>query len=445
MSVSARVTRTVTENHLKVEKRKEMSFNARVYRVLIASPGDVAQEREIAVDTIQSWNDLNSAERQLVLLPLRWETHSAPEYGRRPQEVINRQVVDHADLLVGVFWTRVGSPTGVADSGTLEEIERVASQGKPILLYFSQAKQDPDLIDLEQLQRLREFKRKTFPKALIETYSTIIEFRDKLARQIEIQLRTLIAEESQGEGNISKIPPITDIQFEFADLASGNRIGQRLEIESAVIELEGQENLPDFGDSAPEHDQSLGLFSSYFSTSRKNKDYYRDMVRYLVRSNFFRPIRFWLKNVGGLGARDVYVDIRFTSESGNLTATTVSAARLSPPGESMRLPTLAWGDYADANGPQQFGNHWTTKLEIRALQPQRDVSPGADIVIGAAKSGLIMVTANIYADTLPEPVTRMLHLNWKVTKIQKSAIEILQEAGVKVEQDKQPTNPLAAE
>ncbi len=95
-----------------------MTYSARVFRILIASPSDVTDERDIAVKTIQEWNDLNSAERQIVLLPLRWETHSAPEYGRRPQEVINRQVVDHSDLLVGIFWTRIGSPTGVADSGT---------------------------------------------------------------------------------------------------------------------------------------------------------------------------------------------------------------------------------------------------------------------------------------------------------------------------------------
>ncbi|MEQ8749171.1 MAG: hypothetical protein RIC52_05280, partial [Amphiplicatus sp.] len=174
-----------------------MSFNARVFRVLIASPSDVADEREIAVAAIQAWNNLNSSERQIVLLPLRWETHSAPEYGRRPQEVINRQVVDSCDLLVGIFWTRIGSPTGIADSGTLEEIERVASQGKPVMLYFSRAAQDPDRIDLGQLQKLREFKTKTFPKALIETYTTQIEFRDKLAAQLEIQLRTLLVSENQ--------------------------------------------------------------------------------------------------------------------------------------------------------------------------------------------------------------------------------------------------------
>ena len=149
-----------------------MSFPARVYRILIASPSDVSDEREIAVSTIQNWNDMNSGERQLVLLPLRWETHSSPEYGKRPQEIINRQVVDRCDLLLGIFWTRIGSPTGTAESGTLEEIERVAAQGKPVMLYFSQLRQNPDNIDLEQLRKLREFKENTFPNALVETYST---------------------------------------------------------------------------------------------------------------------------------------------------------------------------------------------------------------------------------------------------------------------------------
>jgi hypothetical protein len=114
-----------------------MSYGARVFRILTASPSDVEDERELAVRTIQEWNDLHSADRRGVLLPLRWETHSAPRYGERPQEVINRQVVDHADLLIGVFWTRVGTPTGIAESGTLEEIERVAAEGKLVMLYFS--------------------------------------------------------------------------------------------------------------------------------------------------------------------------------------------------------------------------------------------------------------------------------------------------------------------
>ena len=46
-----------------------MAYQARVFRILIASPSDVIEEREIAVRTIQEWNDLNSGERRIVLLP----------------------------------------------------------------------------------------------------------------------------------------------------------------------------------------------------------------------------------------------------------------------------------------------------------------------------------------------------------------------------------------
>lgn len=55
-----------------------MSYNSRVYRILIASPSDVGEEREVAAKVIQEWNDLYSLTRKVTLLPLRWETHVAP-------------------------------------------------------------------------------------------------------------------------------------------------------------------------------------------------------------------------------------------------------------------------------------------------------------------------------------------------------------------------------
>jgi hypothetical protein len=53
-----------------------------------------------------------------------WRTHSHPAAGARPQALLNKQVVDRCDILVGVFRLRFGTPTGVADSGTEEAIRR---------------------------------------------------------------------------------------------------------------------------------------------------------------------------------------------------------------------------------------------------------------------------------------------------------------------------------
>lgn len=141
-----------------------MPYDARVFQILIASPSDVQEERKILAEVIYEWNHVNSRDRRVVLLPLRWETHSSPEMGLRAQAVINKQIVDHCDMAVGVFWTRVGTPTSEAESGTAEEVARVGDAGKPVMLYFSKSKVDLDSVDLEEYMRLRDLRRRHIPR-----------------------------------------------------------------------------------------------------------------------------------------------------------------------------------------------------------------------------------------------------------------------------------------
>ena len=70
---------------------------------MLASPSDVNEERQVAREIILDWNNINSASRSIVLLPIGWEYNSVPTMGDRPQEIINRQVLKNADLLVGIF------------------------------------------------------------------------------------------------------------------------------------------------------------------------------------------------------------------------------------------------------------------------------------------------------------------------------------------------------
>jgi hypothetical protein len=48
-----------------------MSFKAQVYRVLIASPSDLAEERQAATDAINEWNSQHAAAESTILLPKR--------------------------------------------------------------------------------------------------------------------------------------------------------------------------------------------------------------------------------------------------------------------------------------------------------------------------------------------------------------------------------------
>lgn len=136
-----------------------MPHTATVLKVMIASPGDVAQERKMIPEVIEEWNAVHSADKGIVLLPAAWETHSAPKMGDRAQAVINDQVLKDCDLLIGVFWTRIGTPTGEAASGTVEEIEEHIKAGKPAMLYFSSVPVVPDSIDQAQYSELQKLKR----------------------------------------------------------------------------------------------------------------------------------------------------------------------------------------------------------------------------------------------------------------------------------------------
>ena len=111
-------------------------FPANVLRVMIASPGDVKEEREIVTKEVYRWNDAHALSRKLVLQPVKWETHSTPQLGVPPQDVPD-QILYDADILIGIFGTRVGTRTEKYISGTVEEIKRHVTAGKTAKVYFS--------------------------------------------------------------------------------------------------------------------------------------------------------------------------------------------------------------------------------------------------------------------------------------------------------------------
>lgn len=167
-----------------------MAFQATVCNVMIASPGDVQVERNIVREVVHEWNTVNAMSRNAVLLPVGWETHSTPLQGDRPQAIINWQILKDSDLLVAAFWTRLGTPTGKAASGTVEEIEEHIKTGKPALLYFSAAPVAPDSVDPDQYQALKKFKDECKKRGLYETYDSPTEFHDKVRRHLGMTLNS---------------------------------------------------------------------------------------------------------------------------------------------------------------------------------------------------------------------------------------------------------------
>ncbi|HUW87871.1 MAG TPA: hypothetical protein VMW30_05800 [Candidatus Paceibacterota bacterium] len=163
-------------------------FPAIAIKVLIASPSDVERECEAIEATIHRWNSLHAERQGIVLLPIRWTTHSRPEMGAPPQTILNSQIVDPSDVLIACFGHRMGTPTASSDSGTSEEIERFIATGRPAIVYFSESQVNIADIDTEQLQRRNELRARMQVEGFLGSYSDI----DDLRRHVEADLVRLV-------------------------------------------------------------------------------------------------------------------------------------------------------------------------------------------------------------------------------------------------------------
>jgi hypothetical protein len=167
-----------------------MPFSAIVLRVMIASPGDVQKERAVVREVVSEWNSTNGAHRNVMLLATGWETDVAPEMGDAPQSIIDKRILKDADLVVGMFWTRLGTPTASYASGAVEEIEEHLKAGKPAMLYFSSAPAPLDSVDPAQYQALKAFKDSCRTRGLFQTYADVDDFRRKLSNDLQLTMNS---------------------------------------------------------------------------------------------------------------------------------------------------------------------------------------------------------------------------------------------------------------
>ena len=109
----------------------------------------------------------------------------------RPQSIINNQMAKDCDILIGAFWKRLGTPTGVEASGTVEEVKEFLRLRKPVMLYFSKAPSDLETLDTKQLEALKAFKSEIKVKGLLGEYGTVAELGSKLITQLTIVMREI--------------------------------------------------------------------------------------------------------------------------------------------------------------------------------------------------------------------------------------------------------------
>jgi hypothetical protein len=241
---------------------------------------------------------------------------------------------------------------------------------------------DPERIELSQIHQLKQFKQKTYPKALIESYKSPTEFRDKFQRQLELKVRELQKTDASGESPLS---------ISFVCATTGELLSDKYDL--AV-------DLPVVAD--------LG------AVAEADRDQVQKLVQtHVTAANTF-PIALAVANASTAGIRNLFVALTITSSSPQ-----VSLSSTAPSDHAQLDLWLKSGIFGkssaaekaeaalakfDAEKLQQDGEQtWQLSFEWEALQPQRTRLVKPLLWVQARETTRLSIAARVYADTFPEP------------------------------------------
>lgn len=164
----------------------------KIIRCFIASPGDTVEERNVCESVFNDINTGIGTAYGFILQSLRWENDVHPGLGNGGQDVINSQIRDKYDLFIGIMYTKFGTQTEHAESGTEEEFniayERALKQkNMEIMFYFNDAALNPSKLNLEQYQKVTDFRTNVVQqKCMYSMYDGIQDFEQKLRNHLNL-------------------------------------------------------------------------------------------------------------------------------------------------------------------------------------------------------------------------------------------------------------------
>lgn len=184
------------------------------YSIFIGSPSDLQEERIAIEEVIKELNLTYGVKQNIIIELLKWETHSAPGIStNHPQTLITNDIGEDYDIFIGILWTKFGTPTENAGSGTEEEYQNAVNRFEEdnnslqILFYFKDlAPKSLKDINPTELIKIDEFKKSLPPKKILYwEYDTCENLKNFLRLHIPRRITNLV-ESQTGIVKTNQVP-----------------------------------------------------------------------------------------------------------------------------------------------------------------------------------------------------------------------------------------------
>ncbi|MGB6064203.1 MAG: hypothetical protein WBG50_05320 [Desulfomonilaceae bacterium] len=191
------------------------------------------------------------------------------------------------------------------------------------------------------------------------------------------------------------------LSVEFYDIEHMESLGQSIERESTKLSIIPEDEIPLCGKTIPTSNGGIAVLSNPYL----NRDYYRDMAKYVQTKLLTTSIDFVIKNNGRVLATDVRVECEIDkSQSIQLVY------------DVHNMPTEPRKSAIDELIPLRFPSHdnhnikvketqacWKIQASLGKIQPQSISATSSGLYLGARESTELKLKIRLFADNLPVP------------------------------------------
>lgn len=164
-----------------------------------------------------------------------------------------------SDLLIAIFWSKLGTPTPTAPSGTVEEIrEFIRLKGAQRAMIYFCTRPLPYDVNPVELSRLREFQREMQDQGLHSKFETVDQFETNLFHHLDVRVEEVLTNEI-----ILPKEAFADVEKQKKEICADPQLQNLIDFGSTLDEI------------ATKFKARMDLFQSIGGTGNGSNKYYR--------------------------------------------------------------------------------------------------------------------------------------------------------------------------
>ncbi|TYB73199.1 hypothetical protein [Bizionia myxarmorum] len=183
--------------------------------LFISCPGDIKDELNSIEVIVKEFNKTFGKISSFSIQIVHWNEDTYTDVGEDGQEIINNQI-DY-DILIGILWMKLGTPTKRDKSGTVEEINRaIKNPEKQQLIYFKTATPNNlNAINTSELDDVMLFKKELSNKLLYKEFESIEKFETLFRLNLSSLIKDkFIDKQELNQSSTEIILPKKDVKYQ---------------------------------------------------------------------------------------------------------------------------------------------------------------------------------------------------------------------------------------